>query len=178
MVNTPQAVMISSASGQAQFTSAAYNGDLRNYVDAAFRSVGGQTTLDYGNVILRQIGGINGAYASANANTQTGPVVVTVYAYELSGTSAFHFVAITPVASKGAFDTMFESFRRLGDREAAAIRPRKVKIMPVKRGDTIAGLAAGMAYGDNRVERFKVLNALNGDSDLKPGQKVKIIISG
>ena len=178
MVNTPQAVVISSASGQAQFTSAAYNGDLRNYVDAVFRAVGGQTALDYGSVVSRQFGGINGAYASANANTQSGPVVVTVYAYELSGNSAFHFVAITPVGAKGAFDTMFESFRRISDGEAAAIKPKKVKIVTVKRGDTIADLAAGMAYSDNRAERFKVLNALIGETDLKPGQKVKIVVSG
>lgn len=178
MTNTPQAVVISSASGQAQFTGAAYNGDLRNYIDAAFQAVGGQTRLDYGNISTRQVNGISAAYASANANTQSGPVVVTIFAFEMSSKSAFHFVAITPVASQGAFDTMFESFRRLGDSEAAAIKPRRVHVVTVKRGDTVSSLAAGMAYPDFRVERFRVLNALGADGVVKPGQKVKLIVYG
>lgn len=178
MVNSPQAVVISSASGRAQFTSAAYNGDLRGYIDSVFRAVGGQTALNYGSITARQINGINGAYASANANTQSGPVVVTVYAYEVSANSAFHFVAVMPAGSQGAFDTMFESFRRLTDGEASSIKPRKVRVVTVKRGDTVESLAANMAYGDYKVERFKVLNAISGSVPVKPGQKVKIIVSG
>lgn len=178
MANTPQAVVVSSAAGQAQFTSAAYNGDLKGYVDSVFRAVGGQTTLSYGSINSRQLNGINAAYASASANTQSGPVIVTVYAYEVSANSAFHFVAITPVGSQGAFDTMFESFRRLTDGEAAAIKPKKVNVVTVKRGDTVASLAAGMAYSDYKVERFQVLNAITGNGVVKPGQKVKIIVSG
>ena len=178
MANTPQAVVVSSAAGQAQFTSAAFNGDLKGYVDSVFRAVGGQTTLNYGSINSRQLNGINAAYASASANTQSGPVIVTVYAYEVSANSAFHFVAITPVGSQGAFDTMFESFRRLTDGEAAAIKPKKVNVVTVKRGDTVASLAAGMAYSDYKVERFQVLNAISGNGVVKPGQKVKIIVSG
>lgn len=178
MVNTPQAVIISSASGKAQFTSAAYTGDLQAYVDSVFRAIGGQTTLNYGTISSRQTNGINSAYASAIADTQSGPVVVSVYAYELSNKSAFHFVAITPDGSQGIFNSMFESFRQLGDSEAAAIRPRKVSVVTVKRGDTIASLAASMAYSDYKVERFKILNAITGEASIRPGQKVKIIISG
>ena len=178
MANTPQAVVVSSAAGQAQFTSAAYNGDLKGYVDSVFRAVGGQTTLNYGSINSRQLNGIKAAYASASANTQSGPVIVTVYAYEVSANSAFHFVAITPVGSQGAFDAMFESFRRLTDGEAAAIKPKKVNVVTVKRGDTVASIAAGMAYSDYKVERFQVLNAITGNGVVKPGQKVKIIVSG
>ena len=178
MANTPQAVVVSSAAGQAQFTSAVYNGDLKGYVDSVFRAVGGQTTLNYGSINTRQLNGINAAYASASANTQSGPVIVTVYAYEVSANSAFHFVAITPVGSQGVFDTMFESFRRLTNGEAAAIKPKKVNVVTVKRGDTVASLAAGMAYSDYKVERFQVLNAITGNAVVKPGQKVKIIVPG
>jgi len=178
MVNSPQAVMISSSAGQAQFTSVAYNGDLRSYVDSVFRAVGGQTALDYGSIATRQVNGITAAYASAGANTQSGPVVVTVYAYELSNNSAFHFVAITPLGSEGAFNTLFESFRRLSPGEVAAIRPKRVSVVTVKAADTVASLAARMAYTDFKIERFRILNALGSGAALKPGQKVKIIVSG
>lgn len=178
MVNTPQAVIISSSAGQAQFTSAAYNGDLRSYVDSVFRAVGGQTALDYGSIATRQVNGITAAYASAGANTQSGPVVVTVYAYELSSNSAFHFVAITPLGSEGAFNTLFESFRRLSPGEVAAIRPKKVSVVTVRSADTVASLAARMAYTDFKVERFRILNALPAGATVRTGQKVKIIVSG
>lgn len=178
MVNTPQAVIISSSAGQAQFTGAVYNGDLRSYVDAAFRSVGGQTVLDYGNIATRQVNGINAAHASARANTQSGPVVVTIYAYELSSSSAFHFVAITPLNADGAFNPLFDSLRRLSVAEAASIRPKRVSVVTIRARDTVASLAARMAYTDYKVERFRILNALPAGATLKPGQKVKIIVSG
>lgn len=178
MVNTPQAVIISSAAGRAQFTGAAYDGDLRSYVDAAFRAVGGATALNYGSVATRQVNGIDAAYASAGANTQSGPVIVTVFAYEMSSSSAFHFVAITPLSSEGAFNTLFESVRRLSPSEVAAIRPKRISVVTVKATDTVASLAARMAYTDFKVERFRILNALGSGAVLKPGQKVKIIVSG
>lgn len=178
MVNSPQAVVVSGSGGQAQFTGASFNGDLRSYVDAVFRAVGGQTTLNYGNIASRQVNGLNAAYASASANTQSGPVIVTVFAYEFSPTTAFHFVTISPVNSAGAFDTMFTSMRRLGANEIAAIKPRRIDVVTVKAGDTVASLAGRMAYSSYKVERFRVLNALSSTAAVKPGQKVKIVIYG
>lgn len=178
LVNSPQAVTVSGSSGQAQFTGAAYNGDLRSYIDAVFRAVGGQTTLNYGEIASRQVNGINAAYATADANTQSGPVTVTVFAYEFSSTSAFHFVAITPRGSAGTFNSLYESVRRLGASEAASIRPRRIDVVTVKSGDSVASLAGRMAYQDYKIERFRVLNALGSNATVKPGQKVKIVVSG
>ena len=178
MVNSPQAVVVSSSNGQAQFASAAYDGNLGHYVDAAFKSVGGQTALNYGSVTARQVNGIKAAYASAGANTQSGPVVVTVYAYEFAPNQAYHIVAITPSGSEGVFNSLFESVRRISDAEAGGIRPKKVNVVTVKAGDTVSSLAARMAYTDFKVERFRVLNALGSGAALKVGQKVKIIIPG
>lgn len=108
MVNSPKAVIVSSSAGQAQFSGAAYDGNLNTYVDAVFKSVGGQTVLNYGSIATRQVNGLKTAYASANANTQSGPVIVTVYAYEFAANSAFHIFAITPQGSEGAFNALFE----------------------------------------------------------------------
>lgn len=178
MVNSPQAVIVSSSNGQAQFASAAFDGNLGNYVDAVFKNVGGQTVLNYGNVTTRQVNGIKAAYASAGANTQSGPVVVTVYAYEFAPNRAYHIVAIAPLGSEGVFNSLFESVRRLSDADAAAIRPKKVTIVTVKAGDTVSSLAARMAYADFKIERFRVLNALSAGAALKAGQKVKIVVPG
>lgn len=177
MVNTPQAVVISGASGRAEFTGAAYGGDLRSYIDSVFKAVGGESALIYGDISARQINGVNGAFASASANTQSGPMIVTVYAYEFSANSAFHFVAITPAGSEGGFSTMFESFRRLNANEAASIKPREVDVVTVRAADTVESLAARMAYSNYKIERFRILNALAPSAVLRSGQKVKIVVS-
>ncbi len=127
---------------------------------------------------MRQVNGIKAGYASATANTQSGPVVVTVYAYEFAPNTAYHIAAIEPVGSQGALNSLFESVRRISDAEAAAIRPRKISVVTVKSGDTVSSLADRMAYANFRLERFRILNALGPNSGLKPGQKVKIVVAG
>jgi predicted Zn-dependent protease len=178
MSNTPQAVIVSGSTGQAQFSSGAYNGDLRAYVDSVFKAVGGQTALNYGRVESRQVNGINAAFASASANTQSGPVVVTVYAYEMASNSAFHFVGISPASAPGSLDSLFLSMRRLNASEVASIRPRRLDIVTVKSGDSVETLARRMAYPDYQQDRFRTLNALSANQPLKTGQKVKIVVYG
>ncbi len=178
LVNSPQAVIISSSAGRAQFAGAAYDGNLNTYVDAVFKSLSGQASLNYGSITMRQVNGIKAGYASATANTQSGPVVVTVYAYEFAPNTAYHIAAIEPVGSQGALNSLFESVRRISDAEAAAIRPRKISVVTVKSGDTVSSLADRMAYANFRLERFRILNALGPNSGLKPGQKVKIVVAG
>ncbi|MFM2099290.1 MAG: hypothetical protein RLZZ366_829 [Pseudomonadota bacterium] len=178
MANGAQAVTISGSGGQAQFTGAAYTGNLTTYVDAVFKAVGGQTAINYGSVRTTQINGLNVGYASGNANTQSGAVVVTVYAYEFSSNSAFHIVSITPTASGDVFGSLFQSVRRLTASEVAAVKPRKIDVVTVRSSDTVASLAARMAYTDYKTERFLVLNAIPAGAVLRPGQKVKIVVYG
>ena len=99
MSNGAQAVTISGSGGQAQFTGAAYNGDLRAYVGAAFRALAGQGTINSGEVQRTQVNGIDAAYASARANTQSGQVDVTIFAYAFDATHAYHFVIIAPAGA-------------------------------------------------------------------------------
>lgn len=177
MSNGTQAVTISGAGGQAQFLGGAYNGDMNSYIGSVFKAAGGQNnTLDYGNVQRTNVNGINSYSASANANGQSGPVTVSVFAYEFSPTSAFHFVAITPGGgSGGAFTTLFNSMRRLNAQEAAAIKPRRITIVTVRSKDTVESLSARMAFKDYRVERFQTLNGLINGATLSPGRRVKIV---
>ena len=178
MVNEPQAVTISGTGGQAQFTGAAYNGDMNAYIGAVFQAVGGsQSQVNYGNIQRTSINGLPTAYASARANTQSGPVDVTVYAYEFGPQSAFHIVAITPVGAS-TFNSLFQSVRRLSASEIAAIKPHRIAVVTVRSGDTVKSLSERMAYSDYKLERFQVLNGLGATDTLKPGQKVKIVVSG
>ena len=176
MQNGAAAVTISGNGGQAQFTTAAYNGDMNAYIAAAFKAIAGNAQLSPGSIQRTTVNGIPAYYSTARANTQSGQVDVTVFAYEFSRSSAFHFVALTQAGGGNVFSTMFNSVRRLSAAEAAAIKPRRVDVVTVGRGDTIATLARRMAYSNYQTERFQVLNRLSASSRLTPGQKVKIVV--
>ena len=176
MQNGTSAVSVSGSGGQAQFTTAAYNGDINAYIAAAFKSVAGDTALSPSSIQRTTVNGIPAYTSTARANTQSGQVDVTVFAYEFSRTSAFHFVALTKAGGGGVFNTMYNSVRRLSTAEAAAIKPRRIDVVTVGRGDTVATLARRMAYSNYQTERFQVLNRLTATSRLTPGQKVKIVV--
>lgn len=67
------------------------------------------------------------------------------------------------------------SFRRIGAAEAAAVRPRRLAVVPVRRRDTVAALAARM-----RVEAteawFRLLNDVSGNALPPRGSLVKLIV--
>ena len=174
MSNGPKAVSINGAGGQAQFSAGPYKGDLETYVGRVFQAVGGQTRLAYSAPRRTVVNGLPTAYAIARATTSSGPVDVTVFAYEFGPTQAYHLIAITRVGV-APFDSLFQSVRRLSAEEAASIRPRRIAITTVKADDTVASLAAKMAYADYQAERFRVLNGLAETEALRPGQKVKLV---
>lgn len=175
MQNGTSAVSISGNGGQAQFSTAPYSGDMNAYIASVLKAVGGDANLTPSAIQRTTVNGIPASYTTVRANSQSGQVDVTVFAYEFARNSAFHFVALTKAGGAGAFNSMFGSLRRLSASEAAAIRPRRVDVVTVKSGDTVASLARRMAYGNYQAERFQVLNRLAANSRLTPGQKVKIV---
>ena len=50
-----------------------------------------------------------------------------------------------------------------------------VRIVTVRTGDTVDGLARRMAYGDHQRDRFVVLNGLDPEAPLTPGTLVKVV---
>ncbi|MGL5838131.1 MAG: M48 family metalloprotease [Sphingorhabdus sp.] len=177
MSNGTQAVTINGNGGKALFTTQAYNGNRTAYVDAAFKAVvGDQQSVDYGSVQTTIVNGIPAFYASADVATQqSGTVRLTVFAYEWNANQAFHFVTITPT-NASPFTSMYESVTRLTDAQAAAIKPRKIRVVTVARGDTVASLAGRMAYRNLQAERFLALNGMTSASTLTPGQRVKLVV--
>ncbi len=174
--NTTTAVGITGQSGKGQLTLLPYSGNLRSYVDSAFKQVGGdKTQLNYGNIQTTTVNGLPAAYSTARVNNGQQQVDVTVFAYEMSKSQALHFVTITPAGRGQVFNGMYSSMRRLSANEAAQIKPRKLDVVTVKSGDTISGFARRMAYTQLQTERFLALNGLSRNASLQPGQRVKIV---
>jgi predicted Zn-dependent protease len=176
MVNGTRAVSIAGQSGKAQFSGGPYSGDLDGYVRAAFASVGGQQQQIAPQEIKRlSINGIPAAYGNARVNSNNQMVDVLVFAYEFAPDRAYHFVTLAPAGQTNMFSPMINSMRRVSATEAGQVRPRRLSVVTVAKGDTLQSLASRMAYADAPLERFLVLNGLSANAVLRAGDKVKLV---
>lgn len=175
MSNGTSAVSISGTNGKAMFTTQRFDGNMQNYVDSALKAVVGNAQVQYGETNRTTINGIPAYFRAARAVTQQGQIDVMVVAYEFSPNNAYHFVTMAQAGRSDAFNPMFNSVRRLSASEAAQIRPRRIDVVTVGAGDTVARLAARMAYPNYQQERFLVLNGLQSNQALTRGQRVKIV---
>lgn len=180
MQNGTKAVSIVGQRGQAQFAGGRFGGDLGAYIGQQFRSIAGQQVqLGYTEPRATTINGLAAAYSTARVNTQSGQVDLTIVAYRWDSDTAYHFAMITPAGSGlGPFESMVQSLGRISAAQAAAIRPRVIDVVTVGPRDSVATLAARMAYSDHQEERFRVLNGLASGASPRPGQKVKIVVYG
>lgn len=177
LMNGTRAVAVTGQAGKAQFTTAAYAGDMDAYVRAAFGALteSGQAQIDPGTISRTSVNGVPAAYATARVTSGSSPVDVTVFAYEWAKDSAFHFITIVPAGSAAVFDGMFKSVRRISVAEAAAVKPRKLVVVTARKGDTVKTLASRMAYTTAAEDRFRVLNGLSATATVAAGQKVKLV---
>jgi predicted Zn-dependent protease len=177
MVNGTRAVSIQGQGGQAQMTLAPYNGNLDTYVRSAFTALGGKdSTLAPAQLERTAVNGLPAAFGTARVNNGNSQVDVVVFAYEFARDRAYHFAVIAPAGQAGTFNAMFQSMRRVTDAEASGVVPKKLQVVTVARGDTVASLARRMAYPEAQEERFRVLNALASGATVTPGQKVKMVV--
>ena len=92
----------------------------------------------------------------------------------------YRFTFITPVGASAALNEELRrttySFRRLSDAEAAELKPRLLKLVSVRSGDSQASMAQRMTVDDFPLETFRVINGLVAGQPLRVGQQVKLIV--
>ena len=125
------------------------------------------------------IDGLEAVTATTRINTRSGVRDVRLVAIRDASDHVYRFLFLTPPDRTRAFGAPFrravDSFHRLSRREAAALRPLRLRVVAVEPGDSVASLAARMAFDDFRAERFRVLNGLAPGARLQPGRLVKIV---
>jgi predicted Zn-dependent protease len=67
------------------------------------------------------------------------------------------------------------SFRSLSQAERSSIKPRTLKLFTARPGDTVASRAAQADFENMSVERFRVLNGLNANEELKASVVYKTV---
>ncbi|MGE5062602.1 MAG: M48 family metalloprotease, partial [Myxococcales bacterium] len=180
MSNGAYAVTISGSAGKAQFSGGRYSGTLDNYIIEVLRLLTrGQVQLAIPLPQRTAINGMQAEYTTTRLNTNSGIIDLSVVAYQWDPQHVYHFVMLAPGGYGIApFAPMVNSLRKITPQEAAAIRPRVIHVVTVAQGDTIQSLASRMAYRDFKVERFTALNGISANSQLAPGQKVKLVVFG
>jgi predicted Zn-dependent protease len=179
MDNGTDAVSISGSAGEAEFSGGRYRGTLENYIGAVLQSLAGNQRLAVPPPRRTVINGIPAAFTVTRANTGSGAVDVGIVAYQWNPDTVYHFVMLTSAGSGfGPFAPLINSIRRISPAEAAAIRPRVIDVVTVKPGDTIQSLGERMAYRNFKIDRFLALNGLAPGAQLRPGQKLKLVVYG
>lgn len=180
MQNGTRAVTIKGSAGQAQFAGGRFNGTLDNYILRVFQELTeGEIQLAIPQPQRTVINGMPAALTTARVNTQSGPIDVSVIAYQWDPQTVYHFVMLTRGGSGIApFSSMVGSLRRISVGEASAIRPRIIHVVTVAPSDTVQSLANRMAYREFQLDRFLSLNGLSANSRLAPGQRVKLVVFG
>jgi predicted Zn-dependent protease len=135
------------------------------------------------NVQRFEVNGLEGAGASTSGRLSNGQAVdvgLAVVRVDDSRVYRFLFISAAPMgrADAAAFEATVRSFRRLSADEAAALQPHRIEVVTVEQGQTRDDLALRMAVDGNPLEQFEVLNGLDEDQPLVPGQRVKLVVDG
>ena len=101
-----------------------------------------------------------------------------VYALRF-GSDVYRFIFAsrqkTTESERNARETV-NSFRRLSLDEIQSARPLRIKVINVQPGDTVESLSHRMAGVDRPAERFRILNGLDAHAQVKPRDRVKIVV--
>ncbi len=177
VTNGANAVSIASASGgRAVFTIGRLGGArLEDYAVALMRQAAGQTPILISPAQLTRINGLDAVVLPAMARTPNGDIAIAVVAYVTGADAVAQFLVQAPSSGMSAFDPLFGSFHNLSVNEVAALRAKRIEVVAVRGGDTVASLSARMALDANRLEYFQMINGLEPGAILKPGRKVKLV---
>jgi len=141
---------------------------------ADYLKAGWIENIDESSVEEVTINGFRGATATAKGD----PWGFRLYAIRF-GSEVYRFIFAAKNKSP-ELDRQFResvaSFRRMSNAEVRSARPLRIKIVTVTSRDSIDRLAARMAVSDKPVERFRVLNGMDPNDKLNPGDMVKLVV--
>ncbi len=176
LYNRPHAVIARDGEGKAviQFDRAPkpYDGSMKDYLARVW---GAQVRLSGVEAIT--INGMPAATGTLSGNGKDYRLLAVRY----DSRSIYRFIFLstsdrTPALNRPFRETTY-SFRKLSDAEAAALKPRRIRIYQVQSGDTASRIAARLPFGPaENLERFLALNGLSENARLQAGQKVKIVV--
>lgn len=123
------------------------------------------------------VDGLPAATAVARVTLNNQRYLARLVAIRFDSTHIYRFVFLSPsgYGLSNMYRSTIRSFRRLSAAEANRLQPLRIRVVQVKDGDTVSGLA-GDAGGAQRPDLlFRMLNALDGGQGLRAGERVKVV---
>ncbi|MEM7168685.1 MAG: M48 family metalloprotease [Pseudomonadota bacterium] len=177
IINTPQQVVARNGSGAVILFDQAKRANNQSMSAYLQKVWGKNTTLSNRESI--DVNGLKGATATARVDTRNGPRDFRLVAIAFDNKTIYRFLFITPPDQTKdlgpALRETTHSFRKLSKKEAAAIKPLRLRLYKVQEGDTASEIAARFPFEDFKLERLAVINGLGENPEIKVGQTIKII---
>jgi predicted Zn-dependent protease len=130
--------------------------------------------IDTKSVEEMTVGGFPAATATASGDQWTFRLYVVRFGSEVY--RVIYAAKNRTEAVDKSFRESLATFRRMTAPEIASAQPLRLKVVEVKRGDTVEKFAKRMAVADRPAERFRVLNGLGDKDRLKPGDLAKLVV--
>ncbi|WP_374383055.1 M48 family metalloprotease [Dongia sp.] len=149
-------------------------GDLATYVQSQWNP-----KAKIADVQRTTVNGMDAATGTAQGKVGNSAATFRLIAVRFPDNHVYRFLFAAPVNTFGGMDQAFwnsaNTFRQLAANEATGYKPMRIRLVEVKQGDTIEGLASRMVVPEAKVDWFKVLNRLDQGQPLQAGQLVKIV---
>jgi predicted Zn-dependent protease len=157
--------------------SPAPSGTMSQYIASQWQE--GATVSD---VQSFQVNGMEAATGTAKGSINGTSVAVRMVAIRQSAKVVYRFLYATPPDNFEAVDRSFiasaQSFREISAQQAAGYQAKRIRVITVQPGDTVASLSQQMQVDESPAAWFRVLNHLSANAKLEAGQKVKIVTAG
>jgi predicted Zn-dependent protease len=177
LTNSAQAVMIEGRGGaKAMFAGGRMaSSSLDRHADTVLRQLIGQAPAQLGQPQRTTVNGLEAVLQTARVQTNSGVADVSVAAYRTDRDTAYHFLTLAPAGQGYQFDPLIRSMHRLSEREASSLRPRMIRVVTARGGESVSTMARQMDVDEYPAEWFAMINDLPMNATLRAGQRVKVI---
>lgn len=131
------------------------------------------------NLRSLMVNGMDAAAASTRGRVGNTNVSVDLVALRKDNDEVYRLLFLTPLGQAAALEEdyrqMLNSFRRLSTAEAASLKPLRLIITYVRKGETPDSLSREMPFGSFNDDWFRLLNQLPDRATLSAGQVVKMV---
>ena len=113
--------------------------------------------------------------------TDRGQMDFRIVVIRVDADHVYRFGFILPKGSMSAMlsaleQTTLSSLATMTTKEAAQIKPQRIRVVTSAKGDTVEQLAKRMDFETFALRRFQVLNGLTGGGKLKAKTRLKIVV--
>jgi predicted Zn-dependent protease len=179
--NFPNQVVANHRSGAKMVLSGDSNwdGTMDDYIQNRWLPTILQETrlTDFHDLRRVTVNGLDGAIAFGTIQTQAGPRLVQLTAVRFDGTT-IRIVALGKKSDgkvRNQMNTASQSFRRLSDAEAQALKPYRLHVVKVQTNDTVRNLSASMPLTGLQEEQFLAMNGYGDGQVMQTGDLVKVV---